>query len=83
MASTENLRWLKASGQRYLIGTTRAALRQFIPELTSAAGWQSVGEAVEAKLVAGASAICGFAVREADCGPRHGPARSPLRLPRY
>jgi Transposase DDE domain len=54
MASAENLRWLKASGRRYLIGTTRAVLRQFIPELTSAAGWQSVGEAVEAKLVAGA-----------------------------
>jgi transposase len=55
MASAENLRWLKASGRRYLIGTTRAVLRQFIPELTSAAGWQSVGEAVEAKLVAGAA----------------------------
>jgi Transposase DDE domain len=54
MASAENLRWLKASGRRYLIGTTRAVLRQFIPELTAAAGWQSVGEAVEAKLVAGA-----------------------------
>ena len=53
MASAANLEWLKASGRRYLIGTTRAGLRQFIPELTSGAGWQPVGEAVEAKLVAG------------------------------
>ena len=54
MASAENLQWLKASGRRYLIGTTRARLGQFIPELTSAMGWQSVGEAVKVKLVAGA-----------------------------
>jgi transposase len=53
MASADNLSWLKASGRRYLIGTTRAGLREFIPELTSATGWQLVGEAVEAKLVAG------------------------------
>ncbi len=33
MASAANLQWLKASGRRYLIGTTRAGLRQFISEL--------------------------------------------------
>jgi hypothetical protein len=55
MASAANLQWLKASGRRYLIGTTRAGLRQFISELTSPTGWQSVGEAVEVKLVAGAA----------------------------
>ena len=54
MASAANLKWLKASGRRYLIGTYPGGARQFIPELTSAAGWQPVGEAVEAKLVAGA-----------------------------
>jgi transposase len=54
MASAANLQWLKASGRRYLIGTTRAVLRQFKAELTSPIGWQPVGEAVEAKLVAGA-----------------------------
>ncbi len=52
MASAENLKWLKASGRRYLIGTTRAGLRQFNAELTSATGWQAVGEGVEVKLVA-------------------------------
>jgi transposase len=54
MASAANIAWLKSSGRRYLIGTTRAKLRQFIPELISPAGWQPVGEAVEAKLVEGA-----------------------------
>ncbi len=55
MASAANLQWLKASGRRYLIGTTRAGLRQFIFRRTSPTGWQSVGEAVEVKLVAGAA----------------------------
>jgi transposase len=54
MASAANIQWLKASGRCYLIGTTRAVLRQFMGELTSATGWQSVGEGVEVKLVAGA-----------------------------
>jgi hypothetical protein len=54
LARTENLKWLKASGRRYLIGTTRAGLRQFTSELSSATDWQSVGEAVAVKLVAGA-----------------------------
>ncbi len=54
MASADNLRWLRASGRRYLIGTTRrAGLRELIAEFATATDWQAVGEGVAVKLVAG------------------------------
>lgn len=70
MASAANIKWLQDSGRHYLIGTTRAALRQFAAELSSATGWQSVGEGVEVKLVAGADGedsylLCRSARRQA------------------
>jgi transposase len=70
MASAANIKWLQDSGRRYLIGTTRAVLRQFMEELSSATGWQTVGEGVEVKLVAGADGedrylLCRSARRQA------------------
>jgi transposase len=53
MASADNLKWLKASSRRYLIGTTRAVLKHLVQEFATPNGWQSVGEGVTAKLVAG------------------------------
>lgn len=53
MASADNLNWLKASGRRYLIGSTRTVLKQLMQEFATSTDWQSVGEGVEVKLVAG------------------------------
>ena len=53
MASADNLKWLKAHGRRYLIGSTRAVLKQLVQEFATPQGWQSVSEGVTVKLVVG------------------------------
>jgi transposase len=51
MISEENLRLLRASGRRYIVGTPKGMLRAFERELLSD-DWQSVREGLEVKLVA-------------------------------
>ena len=52
MASADNLKWLKAHGRRYLIGSTWAVLKAG-PGSATPQGWQSVSEGVTVKLVVG------------------------------
>jgi transposase len=52
MVSEANLKFLRARGGEYLVGTPKAMLRQFEEHLTEK-GWQEVQEGVEVKLVSG------------------------------
>ena len=53
MVSVENLAWLKESGRRYLIGTSRAEVKKWSRQLAEERDWQTVREGVEAKLCQG------------------------------
>ena len=53
MVSTDNLSWLQASGRRYLVGASRAEVKQWRRELAEARDWHVVRDGVEAKLCAG------------------------------
>src|SRR6185436_6350567 len=50
--SEANLEFLRGRGDRYIVGTPRALLRQFERHLTEQ-GWSEVQQGVEVKLVAG------------------------------
>ena len=52
MVSEANLRFLRARGALYIVGTPKAMLRQFEQHLTEN-HWQPVQEGVEVKLIAG------------------------------
>jgi transposase len=52
MVSEENLKFLRARGGQYLVGTPKAMLRQFEEHLTEK-DWHEAQEGVEVKLVAG------------------------------
>jgi transposase len=52
MVSEENLKFLRARGGQYLVGTPKAMLRQFEQHLTEK-DWHEVQEGVEVKLVPG------------------------------
>lgn len=52
MVSKENLRFLRARGGQYLVGTPKAMLRQFEEHLTEK-DWHEAQEGVEVKLVPG------------------------------
>ncbi len=53
MVSEENLRWLQASGRRYLIGASRAEVKKWSRQLAEERDWQTVRDGVEAKLCRG------------------------------
>lgn len=53
IVSEENLEFLRERGARYLVGTPKSMLRRHEAELLDAAGWQSIREGLEVKLVAG------------------------------
>jgi hypothetical protein len=50
MASPENLAWLRETGRRYIIGASKAELKQFGAELADPGGWRTVREDIEVKL---------------------------------
>ena len=53
MTSTKNLAWLKKTGRRYLIGTSRGEIKRWSRELAEARDWHAVREGIEARLCAG------------------------------
>ena len=53
MTSAKNLAWLKQTGRRYLIGTSRSEIKQWSRQLATARDWHEVRDGVEAKLCAG------------------------------
>jgi transposase len=50
MISHKNLAWLQRTGRRYLIGTPRAALRQWSRQIADSSDWHTVREGIEVKL---------------------------------
>lgn len=52
MISEENLRFLRAEGRRYIVGTAKSQLKRFERELLSE-GWQEVESGLEVKLCRG------------------------------
>jgi transposase len=52
IVSEENLEFLRERNARYLVGTPKSQLRHHEAELLDAAGWQSIREGLEVKLVA-------------------------------
>jgi len=53
MTSAQNLAWLKQTGRRYLIGTSRSEIKQWSHQLAEARDWREVRDGIEAKLCVG------------------------------
>jgi transposase len=52
VVSEENLEFLRGRNARYLVGTPKSQLRQHEADLLDAAGWQTIRDGLEVKLVA-------------------------------
>ena len=53
MTSAKNLAWLKKTGRRYLIGTSRSEIKRWSRQLAEARDWHEVRDGIEARLCAG------------------------------
>jgi hypothetical protein len=53
MTSEGNLEWLQSTGRRYLLGTSRAEMKNWSSQLAEARGWKQVREGIEVKLAKG------------------------------
>ena len=53
MISRNNLAWLRKTGRRYLIGTSRSEIQRWSRHIAEARDWQEVHAGVEAKLCRG------------------------------
>jgi transposase len=53
MTSAENLAWLRSTGRRYLLGTSRSEMKQWGRQLAEARGWREIREGIEVKLCEG------------------------------
>lgn len=53
MTSDENLAWLRSTNRRYLLGTSRAEMKQWGRQLAEKRGWQEIREGIEVKLCEG------------------------------
>src|SRR5213594_2533391 len=53
MTSAKNLAWLKQTGRRYLIGTSRSEIKQWSRQLAEARDWHAVRDGIEARVCAG------------------------------
>ena len=52
MASADNLAWLRQTGRRYILGTPKAQLRKWAPQLADKRHWREIREGIEVKLCA-------------------------------
>jgi len=53
MTSEDNLAWLRETGRRYLVGTSKSELRKWARAIAEARDWQAVREGIEAKQCVG------------------------------
>jgi transposase len=53
MTSEENLAWLQSTNRRYLLGTSRAEMKQWSRQLAEARGWRQVRAGIEVKICEG------------------------------
>jgi len=49
MTSADNLKWLRETGRRYLVGTAKGELRKWAREIATTDDWRQVRDGVEAK----------------------------------
>jgi hypothetical protein len=52
MITQKTLPFLQAGGRRYIVGTPRGQLRQFVEELTDDNGWETIQDGLSVKLIA-------------------------------
>jgi transposase len=53
MMSADNLAWLKETGRRYLLGTSRAEIKKWSRQIAETKDWQTVREGIEVKICPG------------------------------
>lgn len=53
MASAENIAWLNQTGRRYIIGTPKAEMKVWAPELADKTKWREIRDGVEVQLCPG------------------------------
>ncbi len=53
MASAENIAWLNQTGRRYIIGTPKAEMKAWAPELADKTRWREIRDGVEVQLCPG------------------------------
>jgi transposase len=53
MVSAENIRWLNATGRRYVIGTARSELGRFAQQMADKTDWRQIREDIEVKMCRG------------------------------
>jgi transposase len=67
MTSEANLKWLKETGRRYVLGTPRNELKKWKTELLDENGWQEARDGVQVKLLRGTDGEESFVLcRSAD-----------------
>ena len=57
MTSEANLRWLRTTARRYLVGTPKSELRKWAPQIAAGQDWQAVRDGVEAKQFRGPDGV--------------------------
>src|SRR5713101_5152930 len=60
MTSEDNLAWLRETGRRYLVGTSKSELRKWARAIAEARDWQAVREGIEAKQCVGPDGLENF-----------------------
>lgn len=78
MGSESNVKWLKKTGRRYLIGTPNAAMKQWRQAILDSNGWTAIRDGLEVKLCTKDSEI--FVIcRSADRAKKESAMRAPCR----
>ena len=52
MASAQNVAWLRETGRRYILGTSKSELRKWAPALAEKTRWREIRDGIEVKLCA-------------------------------
>lgn len=53
MASEENITWLNQTGRRYVIGTPKAEMKKWAPQLADKTKWREIREGIEVQICSG------------------------------
>lgn len=53
MASEANIAWLNQTGRQYIIGTPKAEMRQWAPQLADKTKWREIREGIEVQICSG------------------------------
>jgi transposase len=53
MASEENIAWLNQTGRRYIIGTPKAEMKKWAPQMADKTKWREIREGIEVQICSG------------------------------